>query len=212
MILTGGVEQVLYALSPEGKVLRKLETKHCIRHVRAGNILGTAQDYVAVATASAGLSGVLSLLLVDPADMKVLWNRTNLGTFAFNSGKRFFSMLLLDMNRDGRQEILLSNSWGEHGKIYAFDHTGKQFLATSDPRIPNVSYRMNLLSYVKLPGDEFVLGLFANILIVYNLDGSLPRGPHQPLRFFKRRLRPRDAHLLPGQFHLRRRRHLRAAP
>lgn len=172
VILTGGVEQVLYALSPEGKVLRKLETKHCIRHVRAGDISGSGRDHVAVATASAGLSGVLSLLLIDPADMKVLWNRTNLGTFAANSGKRFFSMLPLDMNHDGKQEILLSNSWGEHGKIYAFDHTGKQFLATSDARIPNVSYRMNLLSHVKLPGDEFVLGLFANILIVYNLDGT----------------------------------------
>ncbi len=172
VILTGGVEQVLYALSPGGKLLRKLETKHCIRHLRAGNILGTGRDYAAVATASAGLSGVLSLLLIDPADMKVLWNKTNLGTFAFNSGKRFFSMLLLDMNRDGRDEILLSNSWGEHGKIYAFDHTGRQFLEKSDARIPNVSYRMNLLSHVKLPGDEFVLGLFANILIVYNLDGS----------------------------------------
>ena len=166
VILTGGVEQVLYALSPEGKVLRKLETKHCIRHVRAG------RDYVAVATASTGLAGVLSLMLIDPADMKVLWNRTNLGSFAHNSGRRFFSMVLLDMNRDGRQDILLSNGWGENGKIFAFDHTGKQLFETSDARIPKVPYRMNLLSHVKLPADEFVLGLFANVLIVYNLDGS----------------------------------------
>ena len=172
VILTGGVEQVLYTLSPQGKVLRQMQTPHCIRHVRTGSVLGNGGDQVAVATASTGLSGILSLWLVDPANLNVLWKQTNIGTKVANSGRRFFSLLLLDMNHDGKQEILLSNGWGENGKLYAFDHTGKQFLAKSDTRIPNVSYRMNLLSHVKLPADEFVLGLFANILIVYNLDGT----------------------------------------
>ncbi|MCL5745472.1 MAG: PQQ-binding-like beta-propeller repeat protein, partial [Acidobacteria bacterium] len=156
VILTGGVEQVLYELSATGKVLRTLETEHPIRHIRAGDITGSGRDHAAVATASSGLSGVLSLLLVDPADLKVVWKRTNLAKSVPNSGRRFFSMALLDMNHDGRQEILLSNSWGEHGKIFGFDHEGKQFLEKSDERIPNASYRMNLLAPVKLPSDEFV--------------------------------------------------------
>ncbi|MCL4402808.1 MAG: hypothetical protein M1436_09130 [Acidobacteria bacterium] len=172
VIVTGGVEQVLYELSPTGNVLRTLKTEHCIRHIRAGGITGAGRDHAAVATASSGLSGVLSLLLVDSADLKVVWKRTNLASNVPNSGRRFFSMALLDMNKDGRQEILLSNSWGEHGKIFAFDHEGKQFLQKSDERIPNASYRMNLLTHVKLPAEEFVIGLFANVLIVYNLDGS----------------------------------------
>jgi lambda-carrageenase len=172
VILTGGVEQVLYEISAKGQVLGTLKTEHCIRHIRAGDISGTGRDYAAVATASTGLTGILSLMTVDPEGLKPVWSKRNLGSFAFNTGRRFFSMELLDLNKDGRQDILLSNGWGENGKIYAFDHTGKQLFAASDKRIPNASYRMNLLQHVKLPGDEYVLGLFANMLIVYNLDGT----------------------------------------
>ena len=171
-ILTGGVEQVLYELSAKGEIIDTLITPNCIRHVRSGNVLGDGRDYTAVATTSSGLNGLLSLMLIDPDGMKTLWRQSNLGSFASDSGKRFFSMLLLDLNHDGKQEIMLSNSWGEHGKIYAFDHTGKQVFGASDNRIPNVPYRMNLLEHVKLADDEYVLGLFANILIVYNLDGT----------------------------------------
>ncbi|MFC1712246.1 PQQ-binding-like beta-propeller repeat protein [Candidatus Poribacteria bacterium] len=172
VILTGGVEQVLYALNPAGKVRHTLKTKHCIRHIRAGHILGTEKDYMAIATTSRGLSGNLSLLLVDPATLDVRWEKANLGTHAHNSGKRFFSMVVLDMDKDSKDEILLSNSWGENGKIFAFNHRGEEILTTSDKQIPNVSYRMNLLSHVRLPSDEFVLGHFGNVLIIYNLDGS----------------------------------------
>lgn len=171
-ILTGGVGQELFALSPQGKVLGSLKTQHCIRHIRTGNILGNGQEDVAVATASSGLSGRLSLLLVNPVDLKVRWIQENLGTFANNSGRRFFSMLILDLDKDGRAEILLSNSWGEHGRIYAFNHRGKQLFSTTDPRIPNIPYRMNLLRHVKLADDEFVLGHFGNVLILYRLDGA----------------------------------------
>ncbi len=170
--VTGGVEQVLYVLSPGGKVLRTVKTEHCIRHVRSGDILGEGRDYIAVATTNRGLSGTLSLFLLDPADMKIRWKQTNLGTRAHNSGKRFFSMAVLDLDQDGRDEILLSNSWGENGRIFAFDHAGNMMYTTTDERIPNISYRMNLLDPVKLPDDDYVIGHFGNVLIVYNLDGS----------------------------------------
>jgi outer membrane protein assembly factor BamB len=114
VILTGGVEQTLYVLSPTGEVLRSLQTQHTIRHVRAGDIRGQGRDYVAVATTNRGLSGILSMLLIDPANLDVKWKRTKLGTHAHNSGRRFFSMAVLDLNDDGRDDILLSNSWGEH--------------------------------------------------------------------------------------------------
>jgi len=81
---------------------------------------GNGRGDVAVATTSSGLTGRLSLLLVDPADLSVRWKRENLGTRAFNSGKRFFSMAILDLDKD----------------------------------------------------DEFVLGHFGNVLIVYELDGT----------------------------------------
>jgi hypothetical protein len=172
IIITGGVGQELFALSPQGNVLGSLKTQHCIRHIRTGDFLGNGQEDVAVATASSGLNGKLSLLLVNPVDLKVRWKQENLGTFAHNSGKRFFSMLILDLNKDGRADILLSNSWGEHGRIYAFNHQGRQLFSTTDPRIPRISYRMNLLRHVKLADDEFVLGHFGHVLILYNLDGT----------------------------------------
>ena len=172
IILTGGVEQTLYSLSSKGDLLKTLQTDACIRHARAGDLLGEKRDYVAVATASRGLNGDLALLLIDPSDMSVLWKKENLGTHAHNSGKRFFSMEILDLDADDREDILLSNSWGEHGRIFAFNHLAEELFSTTDERIPNVPYRMNLLRHVSLPEDEFVIGHFGNVLILYNLDGS----------------------------------------
>jgi len=94
VLLTGGVEQTLYVLSAAGKVVRTMKTDHCIRHIRTGDIEGNGREYAAIATASTGLNGLLSILMVDPRDLKVFWKSTNLGTFKANSGRRFFSMLL----------------------------------------------------------------------------------------------------------------------
>jgi len=173
IIMAGGIEQVLYALSSDGKLLGQLPMGLTIRHLRAGDILGKGSDQVAVATTSSGLNGKqMALSLVDPQDLSRVWTTNNLGVYAPNSGRRFFSMAIADLDHDGKQDILLSGSWGEHGKIYAFDQAGKQRFAQSDARIPDVPYRMNLLVPVKLPGDEYIIGQFGNILTVYNLDGT----------------------------------------
>jgi hypothetical protein len=79
---------------------------HWIRHIRTCNFLGNGQEEVAVATASSGLSGRLSLLLVNPVDLKVRWMQENLGTFANDSGRRFFSMLILDLDGVTCRDIL----------------------------------------------------------------------------------------------------------
>ena len=71
VILTGGVEQILYVLSSKGRLLGSIKTKHVIRHLRVGDICGEGHDYAAVATTNRGLSGTLSLLLIDPANRKV---------------------------------------------------------------------------------------------------------------------------------------------
>ena len=128
-----------------------------------------------MATASTGLNGSLSLLLVDPLDLHVLWKKTKLdpqSQIPADAGHRFYSMVLADINKDGKQEILLSTAACQHGRIVAFDPAGKMLFSKADARIPDVPYRMNLLEHVKLPGDEFLAGQFANILIIYNLDGS----------------------------------------
>jgi hypothetical protein len=172
IILAGGVEDTLYSLSPDGTLRGKISMGSNVRNLRAGDILGDGRDLVAVSTTVGALAGTLSLALVDPTDLSIIWSRTNLGSYFPNSGRRFFSMAIVDLNHDGKKDILLSGSWGENGKIFAYDQKGELMFIKSDPRIPTVPYRMNLLVPVKLPNDEFIIGHFANILIVYNLDGS----------------------------------------
>jgi hypothetical protein len=196
IILTGGEEQILYSLSPKGELRgelllsnpisisspdkvkpnaefqKQLPQKSPIRHLRAGDFLGTGRDFVAMATTTLALNGNLGLSLVDPQDLSRVWSLSDLGKYVPNSGRRFFSMAVLDLDHNGKQDILLSGTWGDYGKIYAYDGAGKQLFVRSDPRIPVVPYRMNLLVPVKLPGEEYIIGQFGNILIVYNLDGS----------------------------------------
>ncbi len=173
IVLAGGVEQILYAISPKGEVVKKLKTQHCIRHIRTGNILNDANDYVALATTSTGLNGNLTLMLINPADLNVIWAKDNLGNYGFNMRKRFCSMLVTDVNKDGYDEIMLTGGNGPHdGRLYCYDHQGERVFIIVDEKIPRVAYRMNLLRHVKLPGDEFILGHYGNILIVYELDGT----------------------------------------
>ena len=173
IVLTGGVEQVLYALSPQGRVLNQLKTEHVIRHLRAGDVSGSGDDSVAMATASSGLTGVLKLFLLNPRDLSIAWRHDNLATPGMNPGKRFFSLLLTDLTNDGKAEIMLGGGWRENGTVHAYDAQGKLLFTKSDRRIPNIPYRMSLLRKVKVPGDEFILGHFGNVLILYEKDGSL---------------------------------------
>lgn len=173
VILTGGVEQVLYALSSRGNVRKSLKTEHCIRHLRTGNVLGNGRDLLAMATASSGLNGVQRLSLLDPEDLSMQWQRTDLHLPASKSSKRFVSMLLTDLDRDGKEEVLMGGYWGERGMLVAFKGNGELLFSTSDQKIPVIPYRMNLLRQVKVPGDECLLGHFGNQLILYETDGRL---------------------------------------
>lgn len=173
IILTGGTEQVLYALSPRGMILKSMKTEHCVRHLRAGEVLGNGRDYVAMATTSSGLTGILKLFLLDPRDLSVQWQHANLSIPRMNPGKRFFSMLITDLNKDGKDEVVLGGGWRENGIIHAYDDKGELLFSKADRRIPNIPYRMNLLRKVEVPGDEYILGHFGNVLILYETDGTL---------------------------------------
>lgn len=172
IVLTGGVNDTLYSLSNKGVLMGKLSAESHITHIRAGDILGTGNDMVALTTSTGALAGKLSLSLIDPVSLQRIWKHDSLGTYAPNSGRRFFSMAIADVNKDHKADILLSDSWGEHGKIFAFDQKGEKLFEQSDNRIPDVPYRMNILVPVHLPNDNFIIGQFGNILIVYNQDGS----------------------------------------
>ncbi|MBM3854645.1 MAG: hypothetical protein FJ399_16090, partial [Verrucomicrobia bacterium] len=172
-VFTGGVEQVLYALSPDGQVLRSLKTEHCIRHLRTGNVLGAGDDSLAMVTTSSGLTGILQLFLLNPRDLSVVWHHPNLSVRGMNPGKRFFSLLLTDLDRDGRDEVVLGGGWRENGAVHAYSHRGELLFSKSDRRIPNIPYRMSLLRKIAVPGDEYLLGHFGNLLVLYATDGTL---------------------------------------
>lgn len=175
VILTGGIEEEVFALSTERVLLNSFKAGDVIRHIRKGNIGGSGKEYAAVATTSSGLSGKLSLMLLDPETLNPLWSKTNLGSSGHNSGRRFFSMIVFDLNHDGRQDIVLGGSWGENGRILGFDYKGEQILDSSDPMVPRRAYQMNLLTRVNLKDSigESIFGLFGKYLIIYNHDGKI---------------------------------------
>lgn len=173
VILTGGVEQVLFALSPKGVVLNRLETKHCIRHLRAGDVLGNGGDSLAMATASSGLSGSLRLFLIDPQSLAVVWEKAIPSGSGIHAGKRFFSMLVDDLDKDGKAEVLMGGGWKENGSLQAFNHKGDLLFSKDNRKIPNIPYRMSLLRKITLPNDSFIIGHFGHLLIVYETDGRL---------------------------------------
>jgi hypothetical protein len=172
-IFTGGIEQVLYALAPDGRVRNSMPTEHVIRHLRAGNALGDGRDYLAMATASSGLTPVLKLFLLNPDDLSTLWQRDDISVPRMNPGRRFFSMLFTDLDKDGKQELVMGGGWRENGMIYAFNDKGETIFSGSDRVIPSIPYRMSLLRRIETREDDFILGHFGNVLILYETDGSL---------------------------------------
>jgi lambda-carrageenase len=174
-ILTGGIAKTVYSLSSTGTSLATFAAGNVVRHIRKGNIMGNGNDYAAIATTSTGLTGNLSLILLNPNDMSQVWKKTGLGVSSANSGRRFFSMIIADTDKNGKDNIIVSNSWGDKGLLYGFDETGTQMLTnTTNSNVPGASYRMPLLVNVDVDGtnNDFIFSVFANVLIIYNADGS----------------------------------------
>lgn len=188
VILTGGIEKKLYALSADGEVLNSVEFPYPVRHIRAGNFLGDGKKYAAVVTAKND-TGRFFLQLYEPESLKPVWEKpVGLATTNPTEGTKFFvpwagyrvavfSVLPLDVNGDGSDEILLTDHFEKKGIFYAYNGRGEKVLTSSDRGIRGRAYRMNLLTRVTMPGsgDERVFGLFGNQLIVYDLAGKIER-------------------------------------
>ena len=194
IILTGGVEKKLYALSADGQILNSVESPFVVRHIRWGEFLEGGRKHAAVVTAKNDKSRFF-LQLFDPTGLKPVWKKPlGLATDNPTQGTKFyvpwagyrvavFSVLAVDINRDGRDEIVLSDHFERRGAFHAYDHAGEKVLTSSHKGIRGKPYRMNLLSYVKSPQGRQgrIFGLFGNQIIVYALDGSIERildGPY----------------------------------
>ena len=194
VILAGGVEKKLYALSADGKVLDFSESPYVVRHIRSGKFLGDGKEYAAVVTAKNDGSRFF-LQLHDPTNLRPVWRKpVGLSTDNPTAGTKYFvpwggyrvsvfSVLPVDVDQDGRDEVVLSDHFTKRGIFYAFNHRGEKVLTSSAKGLRGRAYRMNLLSHVTTSesGREHILGLFGNQIVVYDLEGSIKRivdGPY----------------------------------
>ena len=186
VILTGGIEKKLYALSADGEVLHTAEFPYPVRHIRSGNFLGDGKNYAAVVTAKNDTSRYF-LQLFDPVNLKPVWEKAvGLATTNPTEGTKYFvpwagyrvavfSVLPLDINNDGSDEILLTDHFEKKGIFYAYNGRGEKILTSSSKGIRGRAYRMNLLTHITMPDSkqERIVGLFGNQLIVYDLEGNI---------------------------------------
>jgi hypothetical protein len=174
-ILTGGVEKKVFCLSPSGVQLSAFSAGDVVRHIRKGNIMGDGNEYAAIATTNQGLTGNLSLILLNPNTMTQLWKKTGIGVTSSTAGRRFFSMIIADTDKNGKDNIILSPCWREKGLLFGYDETGTQMLSnTTNDNVPVAAYRMAMLVNVDRTGtnNDNIFSVFANTLVIYNADGS----------------------------------------
>lgn len=186
VILTGGVEKKLYALSGEGGVLNTVESPYVVRHIRSGNILGDGKEYAAVITAKNDKSRFF-LQLFDPNGLKPMWEKpVALTTVNPTEGTKYFvpwagnrvsppDMLILDVDRDGKDEVILSGHFDKKGAFGVYNDEGRKILTSSTQGIRGRAYRMNLLSRVRLleSNEDRILGLFGNQIVIYDCNGKV---------------------------------------
>ena len=186
LILTGGIERKLYALSTQGQVVHTVESPFVIRHIRAGNILGDSRELAAVVTAKNDKSRFM-LHLYDPNGLTPIWDEpVALTTVNPTVGTKYYvpwagnkvappSMLIYDINQDGRDEIILSNHFAKKGVFDVYDHQGQKVMASSNRGIRGQAYRMNLLSHVQVgrSKEHRIMGLFGNQIVLYDLAGKV---------------------------------------
>lgn len=166
IVLTGGIEQRIDALSKEGEVVNSIKGKGVVRFLKAGCILGNGRYQVAVLYCSSCRMGSIYLHILIPENLSPVWKKPIRLEFPeghtdkhdlivantrVKISSKVFSMALGDINEDGKDEILLSRGFEEPGKLFAFDGTGRELpLNYKAPKKFDWAYRMNFLSYVNL--------------------------------------------------------------
>lgn len=177
LILTGGTEKKIYLLSSDGQLINTYNAGYVVRYIRKGNITGNGKDHAAVMYAkSVRGKDQYFLQLFDPGSLIPVWEK-NVNIAAESLNECYFDLITADIDRDGDDDIIMSHGWRDNGKLSAYNHLGEKInLPRYQARdLTKTTYRMNLITHVKCTstGDEYLLGLFGNQLIQYNLDLTL---------------------------------------
>jgi lambda-carrageenase len=183
-ILAGGIEKVLYCLSPAGEVLRTVSTDVLIRGIRAGRFRGSKGQQIALINARNGRDQFF-LNLLDPETLEPLWNAPIALTETRRDfpNLRIFSVVPMDLDGDGAEEIVMSLASGTSADIGAYNGNGELVPMQRTDATRRQLYRMNLLAPVNTGalGERGIIGLHGLDLEVYNLDGSL-RSLHRDIQ------------------------------
>ena len=194
IVLTGGTEKILFALSPKGELRGSHQFEYLVRHIRIGNILGDGDQYAAVVINKNDKSRCI-LHLIDPVNLKSVWKRpVALTTHNPTAGTKFevewlgnkapaFSMLVTDLNGDGRDEIALTSGFEKKGVFSVYNGEGKKVAESQEAPTRRSAYRMNLITRGHTSGGDRVVGVFGRELLVYHLDGSVEHSVEGPYAF-----------------------------
>ena len=194
VILTGGTERILFALSSNGRAFKEKRFEYAIRHVRCGNMRGDGVPYAAVVESRTDNSRLLMHLL-EPASLQSVWDKpvplktdnptvgTNFEVEWLGNKAPAYSMLVEDLTGDGRDEIVLSSSFEKRGVFRVHNSDGKLIYVSKEAPSRRSAYRQNLLAAARIGGKERVVGIFGNELLVYRPDGSVEQSVEGPYAY-----------------------------
>lgn len=174
VILTGGIEKVLYALSPKGDIISEYQANGVIRLIGTDKVLNDGKYYAAVASARQGLPGDFTLRLHKIPDLDIVWAKETGDDGRSRNFGRNYSIDFADLNRDGKLEMILGLFFTSSDEVTVIDHKGNKttMKTCADARMD--PYKMNLVTHISSPtlDEEFFLNLSGSDLMVFDNEGN----------------------------------------
>lgn len=178
VVLTGGVDKTLYALSQSGEIVAKFAADGVIRLIQTGPILGDGVNYAAVTTATSWRASKLRIHRLPT--LEPLWKRQ----MSYDGGtNRYYSMELCDLDDDGRLEMVFGLGSADSDRIAIYDYQGNGRTIKTCGKLRQRPYKMNFATLIKSPTlkDEYFVNLSGNMLLVFDRNGhcrNLLKGPY----------------------------------
>lgn len=174
VILTGGVEKVLYALSDDGRKVSSYQADGVIRLIGADKVLNDGKYYAAVATARQGLPGDFTLRLHEIANLNVLWEKETGDNERSRNFGRNYSIDFADLNKDGKLEMIMGLFFTSSDEVTVIDYKGNKTVMKTCSNARIKPYKMNLVTHISSPDldHEYFLSLSGSDLMIFDNEGN----------------------------------------
>ncbi|MEM9896013.1 MAG: PQQ-binding-like beta-propeller repeat protein [Bacteroidota bacterium] len=192
IILTGGIERILFQLDENGAEIKRHVLNGAIRLINSGDIKGDGQTYLAVATTTHSTGGHFFLQLMDLQQFVPLWQKAMTNDAGSTRG-RYFSLEVYDFDEDGKEEMVFGGQHNYPHQVFVYDSEGDLEIIEGDEThmsfnwqairpgfewqdgegIPQLPYEMNLIAYASSPKlkEDLVFNLYGRHLIVKDRQG-----------------------------------------